>query len=73
MRVAKAARLRATFAYSAGLYEQKVRMLLRTPLRVRYGAPRGGVLSTLMFWMLKHISSVTLRLQRLDTYREHYL
>ncbi len=72
LHIAKAARLRGTFSYSAGLYEQKLRMLLRLPLKHRYGAPRAGAISTLLFWILKHVSSVTLRVQRSDTYREHY-
>ncbi len=73
LHVAKASRLRATFVYSAGLYEQKLRTVMRMPLKTRYGAPRAGLLSTLMFWMLKHVSSVTLRVQRSDAYREHYV
>ena len=73
LRIAKRSRLRATVVYSAGLYAQKIRMLLGMPLQLRYRAPHGGALSTLVFWILKHVSSVTLRVQRSDAYRQHYL
>lgn len=72
LHVAKAAGLRASFAYTAGLYAQKLRRVLRRPLRLQYAAYDANLLRMPAFAFLKYLSSITLRVEKADAYRGQY-
>jgi SAM-dependent methyltransferase len=72
LRVLKACRLRASFRYTTGLLLHKLCSVVGARYRSKYPAASGGVLATCAFWFLKRLSSITLRVEKLDAYRNHY-
>jgi N-acetylglucosaminyl-diphospho-decaprenol L-rhamnosyltransferase len=68
----KSSRLRASFAYSGGLYLQKLWRVANRTYSVRYSPSRAGFMASLVFWVLKRLSSITLRVEKKDEYRHRY-
>lgn len=64
----KRARLRASFGYTSGMLTQKLSKLLRLPPSPRYGRLAKGM-SGAFFPVLKLISSITLLIEKQDSYR----
>lgn len=62
-----ASRLRADFSFTKNLYAAKLKMVAGRPARYAYAAPR-PILDTLLFFFLKRVSSITLCLEKKQTY-----
>lgn len=73
LRVLKACRLRASFAYSGGLFLHKLCSLFGRTYRLEYRSATAGLGPATAFWFLKRLSSITLRVEKVDAYRHHYM
>lgn len=67
--LAKGARLRGSFRYTAEFYSAKVRSLLKQAPLYEYDADRSALLDWATTGLLRYVSSVTLCLDKRDTYR----
>lgn len=67
--VLKRHRLRGSFAYTGGLFAQKLRGLVHAPYRLQYAPAADRRPGVPMFWLLKRLASVTLRVEKADAYR----
>ncbi len=69
LRLARGAGLRASYRHTPRFYSAKLRSLLRLAPRLGYPRHRSGVADRLATEVLKHVSCVTLFLEKKETYR----
>jgi SAM-dependent methyltransferase len=67
--LARTAGLRASYRYTPYFYAAKLRSLLRLSPRYLYPHRRSGILTWLGTLILRHVSCITLFLQKKETYR----
>ncbi|BCW99707.1 MAG: hypothetical protein KatS3mg024_2534 [Armatimonadota bacterium] len=67
--LARAAGLRASYRYTPYFYTAKLRSLLRLSAPYLYPRRRSGILNWLETLILRHVSSITLFLEKKETYR----
>lgn len=72
LRILKRRHLRGSFAYTSGLVLQKAASVVGLVPRRKYHPNANGVLESLAFVVLKRLSSVTLRIEKRDQYRNRY-
>jgi SAM-dependent methyltransferase len=68
MRLAKRERLRVSFRYTFGFYTNKCRMLVGLPAMLTYSRDRSAGLDWIAVALLRYVSSVTLFLEKDETY-----
>jgi len=68
LRVAASARLRASFRYTPEFYLQKVTALRAKPALTTYRTDSRGVLDSIAIKALRYVSSITLTLEKINTY-----
>ncbi len=66
--LAKQERFRVSFRYTQGFYTNKLRAMLRRPVVLQYRRARSAVTDWLATFLLRYVSSVTLFLQKEETY-----
>lgn len=67
--IVKKAELRPSFKYTADFYWHKLRQLLGRDFQIVLGRRQGGVMYTLYNHFFKYVSSVTLFVEKENTYR----
>jgi hypothetical protein len=70
LRLAKRNRMRASFRYTQEFYWRKVRSLLRMSPEFEYRRDRSAAADWCSILFLKYVSSVTLFLEKLETYTQ---
>ena len=70
LRLAKQSNLRASFKYTGNFYTRKLRQILRLPRPVRYRSRRIAVVDEAVAVVCRYASSVTLFLEKRETYRK---
>ncbi len=73
IRIAKRHRLRISFKYTREFYTSKLKALLRCQPALRYDLQRSSLLDWFSFIILRYVSSVTLFLEKQETYTQSAL